>query len=331
MKKKKIILIGSIGCITLIVLCIASFFFPKRKLETKKLTVTKEIVKNVIDISGNISAANQQTLQASSDGTVERVFVKEGDFVKKNDPLVWMDSVEQDYNLKKQDYNIEQERLNGSQKKLELLLEERKVLEKKLEDKKLFARFDGVVASLTCDPGDFYEAGIKTFGEIIDRSYLEAVVEIVEDDVRKLKVGQKVTFDFPALDEKNIIGYVRSYPAVGKITDRGATVVEANIRIDTPPDNLLPGYSFTGEIYISDPETILSLPAHGIKYEKGETFVEKYLENEEKTEKVKVTVSPYSNGIVKILSGLKEGDVVKAQREPSENMGRRRRGGAPPR
>ena len=295
-----------------------------KKASIVKLTVRRQVLKNTIEISGNISAANEQILQASSDGLVERVFVEEGDFVKKNAPLVWMDSVEEDYNLKLIDYNIEQERLNGSKRKLELLLEERKVKEKKLEDKKLFARFDGVVASLECDPGDFYEAGTTTFGKLINRSYLEAIVEVLEDDVSKLEVGQRVVFNFPALEGQEIEGYVKSFPAVGKITSRGATVVNTNIRIDDPPDDLLPAYSFTGEIMIDEPSEVLTVGMNGIKYEKGQTYVERYIDKN-KTELVKVEVLPFSGSLVKVLAGLSEGDEIKAQREVSKRSHKRRR------
>ena len=51
--------------------------------DNQTFTVRKEIFENVIEISGNISAAESQTLQAAGEGTVQKVFVKEGDFVKK--------------------------------------------------------------------------------------------------------------------------------------------------------------------------------------------------------------------------------------------------------
>ncbi len=314
--------------IIVVALLVGGYFGLKmafsKKESVTKMKVRREVIKNTIEISGNISAANEQILQASSDGLVERVFVQEGDFVKKGDPLVWMDSVEEDYSLKLIDYNIEQEKLNGSKRKLELLREERKVKEKKLEDKRLFARFDGVVASLECDPGDFYEAGSTTFGKLINRSYLEAIVEVLEDDVRKLKVGQKVVFDFPALDQKGVVGYVKSFPAVGKITSRGATVVNTNIRIDNPPKNLLPAYSFTGEIMIDEPSEVLTVGMNGIKYEKGQTYAERYIDKN-KTELVKVEVLPFSGVLVKVLAGLSEGDEIKAQREISKRSHKRPR------
>lgn len=328
--KHKILFFTVLILAVAVVLCTVIHKSIKKKPTVVKLNVQMQTIKNVIDISGNISAANSQKLMASSNSIVERVFVKEGDFVKKGMPLVWMDSLEEDYNLKVVDNNIEEQRISGSKKKLELLLAERKVKEKKLQDKQLFARFDGIVASLDCNPGDYFESGSSSFGELIDRSYLEAVVEILEDDVRKLKIGQRVVFSFPAIEGEEIEGYVKSYPAVGEITDRGATVVKTNIRIDNPPDYLLPGYSFTGEIYVKEPEDVLTLKNEGIMFKKGETFAERYNEDGS-TELVRVKVEPLTKGVVKVLEGLNNADVVKAQRETEKNNKRGGPGGPPPR
>lgn len=328
--KQKVFLFTILSLTAAVILCVVLRNSIKKKPAIVKLKVQQQIIKNVIDISGNISAANSQKLMASSNSIVEHVFVKEGDFVKKGMPLVWMDSLEEDYNLKVVDHNIEEQRINGSKKKLELLLAERKVKEKKLQDKQLFARFDGIVASLDCNPGDYFEQGSSYFGELIDRSYLEAVVEILEDDVQKLKIGQRVIFSFPAIEDEEIEGYVKSYPAVGEITDRGATIVRANIRIDNPPDYLLPGYSFTGEIYVQEPENVLTLKNEGIMFKKGETFAERYTENGD-TELVRIKVEPLTKGVAKILEGLKNGDVIKAQREESKGKNKRKGGpGGPP-
>ena len=59
------------------------FFLNRDKSVQNTYTVNKEIYENVIEISGTVSAAEQQTLNALGDGTVMGVFVKKGDTVKK--------------------------------------------------------------------------------------------------------------------------------------------------------------------------------------------------------------------------------------------------------
>ena len=51
------------------------FFLNRDKSVQNTYTVNKEIYENVIEISGTVSAAEQQTLNALGDGTVMGVFV----------------------------------------------------------------------------------------------------------------------------------------------------------------------------------------------------------------------------------------------------------------
>ncbi|MCR5699544.1 MAG: efflux RND transporter periplasmic adaptor subunit [Treponemataceae bacterium] len=274
-------------------------------------TVRKETYENVIEISGNISAAEEQTLQAAGDGTVQKVYVKEGDFVKKGQILIELDAVEQRYALAKHEYEMEQTKVNGSRRDYELMETQKQVLEQKIQDRMVIAYFDGIIVELDVSEGDVVEAKDEV-GTIINRDYMSAEVEIVENDVYKLKIGQKVNFTFPAYSNLEVTGYVESFPAVGRITSRGATVVDATVRIDNPPDEILPNYSFTGKIEITEPQELLVVERSAIGYKGGKAFAEKVLDNNE-VERVDVKVVPYDDTYVKVLEGLEENDVLRNQ------------------
>ena len=155
-------------------------------------------------------------------------------------------------------------------------------------------------------PGDYIEAK-DSVGTLIDRSYMKASVEIVETDVAKLKPNQVVNFTFPAYEDQVVKGYVVSYPAIGTVTQRGATVVKAEVRIDNPPDEILPNYSFTGEIEITAPVTVTLVERNAIGYEDGSAYVE-VLNRDGTFSKVDVEVQQYDASYVKIISGVKAGD-----------------------
>ena len=59
----------------------------KANTQNVTYTVNKETYENVIEISGVVSAAKSQNLQALSSGTVVGVYVKQGDHVKKGDVI----------------------------------------------------------------------------------------------------------------------------------------------------------------------------------------------------------------------------------------------------
>ncbi|AEF85233.1 efflux transporter, RND family, MFP subunit [Treponema primitia ZAS-2] len=323
--KKKVIL----AIIILILLCGGGLFFFLRKGHSTTgkgeavYTVQEEMFRNVIEIAGNIEAAQQQNIQAAGDGTVEAVFVKEGDKVRAGQIFFQLDDSQERYNLASHDFQMNQERISGASGRLALMDKQREVLLKKIEDRRLEARFDGVIGKLTLAQGDYAKAQ-DIFGYLIDRSYLKATVEVVETDAARLKAGQRVRLVFPSYPDMRVEGLVLSYPAVGRITSRGATVLDTQIRIDNPPEEILPGYSFTGEIFGGEEERILTVEAAAIAYENGRSYVERIV-SPENSERVTVEVIPYGRNMVKILSGLEGGDQLKGQAK-AEGFSSPRRG-----
>ncbi len=317
-KKKKI----ALAVVCVLVFIAASLFVSRKIVSAKKnagattYTVRAEIYENVIEIAGTVSAAKEQSLEALNDGTVVGVYVKEGDHVKKGDLILQEDDSEQQYNLAKLDYDIASSKITGARREIELLETQRISLVQKIRDRKIVATFDGVIASLDVDPGDYLEAKDE-IGTLVDTSYLTAEVEIAETDVYKLKPGQKVEFTFPAYSG-TVEGYLVSYPAIGEVTSRGATVVNAKVRIDDAPAEILPNFSFTGKIQITDPEAKLVVERYAIGHEKGSTFVE-IIEANGKTQKVEVEVEPYGIEYVNIKSGLEGGEKLKAQSSASKS------------
>ena len=285
----------------------------RAKASASLYTVKTEIYENVIEIAGTISAAEQQTLQALSDGTVLAVYVEKGDTVKKGDIIIQLDATEQEYNLAKLDYDMASTKITGSQKQLELQQKQRLSLLQKIEDRKVKATFDGIIADLDVSVGDSMEAK-DSVGTLVNVDYLIAEVEIPETDVSNLKIGQKVEFAFPAYNG-TVEGYVVSWPAIGEVTSRGATIVKAKIRIDDYPPQILPNYSFTGKIQITEPVENVIVESYAVAREKGRAYVELAATGE----RIYVNVSPYGSGYLKIATGLSGGEVLKAQSAPKRS------------
>ena len=311
-KKLKIVLISA-GAVILVIaaLVIARKIGEAMKNQKVTYTVKSETYENCIEIAGTIAAAEEQTLQALSDGTVLGVYVQKGDKVKKGDIIIQLDSTEQEYNLAKLDYDMDSTRISGAKKQLQLQQVQRLSLLQKIEDRKVVATFDGIIADLDVAVGDSMEAK-DSVGTLVNVDYLKANVEVAETDVAKLKVGQKVIFTFPAYNG-TVEGYVVGWPAIGEVTSRGATVVNAEVRIDKYPPEILPNFSFTGKIQITDPVDNLIVERYAVGRENKETFVELA----QSGEKISVKIAPYGSGYVKITEGaVKEGDVLKAQSVP---------------
>lgn len=299
-------------------------FLAEKKTEKTIYVVSKEIYENVIEISGTVEAAQKQTLQALSSGTVMAVYVKAGDKVKKGDVILQLDDTDQVYNLAKHDFSMATTRISGAAKELKLMETERLALLRKVSDRKVTATFDGVIAALDVAVGDSLEAK-DSVGTLVNIDYLTAEVEVAETDVSKLVVGQPVDFTFSAYKDKTVKGYVVGWPAIGEVTSRGATVVKAKIRIDEFPEEILPNFSFTGKIQISPPEENLIVSRYAVGYDNGAAFVVLAKTNERRV----VTVKNYGKDYVKVLSGLEGGEALIAQSEPPVSGWNRNRGAMP--
>lgn len=322
-KQAKIKITLILFCVTIVIITglhITRRALTKNKLENTLYQVKKETYENCIEIAGTVSAAQEQTLQALGDGTVLGVYVKKGDKVKKGDIIIQLDSTEQEYNLAKLDYEMASLRITGSKKELQLQEKQRLSLLRKIEDRKVTATFDGIIAALDVSVGDSLEAK-DSVGTLVNIDYLTAEVEIPETEVSKLQVGQKVNFSFPAYTG-DIQGYVVSWPAIGEVTSRGATIVKAKIRIDEFPEAILPNYSFTGKIQITDPVENLVVEKYAVAYENREAYVETA-----SGKRIAVKVQPYGRTNVKILEGLSGGEMLKAQSKAEESGLYRMRGG----
>lgn len=312
-KIKLVVIIASVLAVLCIALVVARKIIALKNQNATTYTVRKERYKNEINIAGTVSAANEQTLQALGNGTVVGVYVKKGDTLKKGDLIMQLDDTTEQYNLEKLDYDIATTRITGSQREYELMQKQRVSLLQKISDRKVVATFDGVIADLDVAVGDSLEAKDKV-GTLVDISYLTAEVEIAETDVAKLRVNQTVEFTFPAHDD-TVIGYVTGWPAIGTVTSRGATVVNATLRIDNYPESILPNFSFTGKIKIADDQELLIVERYAIAREGGNAFVELAKTGE----RIAVQAKQYSGDYMQITEGLSGGEVLKAQSTPRQS------------
>lgn len=326
-KKQKIKLAAAGGAILVLIasgLAVTRKLLSKNELTSTVYQVRKETYENCIEIAGTVSAAEEQTLQALGDGTVLGVYVQKGERVKKGDLIIQLDATEQEYNLAKLDYDMASTKITGSKKEYELQEKQRLSLLRKIEDRKVTATFDGIIADLDVSAGDSLEAK-DSVGTLVNIDYLTAEVEIAETDVSKLKPGQKVSFSFPAYSGNTVEGYVVSWPAIGEVTSRGATVVKAKIRIDEFPEEILPNYSFTGKIQITEPVENIVVEKYAVAYENHKAYVETA-----GGKRIDVKVQPYGKTFVKVLEGLSGGEILKAQSKAEVSGMNRMRPGAVP-
>jgi multidrug efflux pump subunit AcrA (membrane-fusion protein) len=274
--------------------------------------VEKRLVDDSIEVSGHLKPDAEQDIRAPGDGIVESVFTKEGARVAKGDAIAALDSTAARYELEKLEYDIDQERFAGNKRKVELLEGERIVKRRTVEDLTIRAHLDGLVSRLNLKPGDVLKAG-DSYGRVIDVRRLVADVEIAEVDIPRARAGLPVEFRFPALPGLTAEGRLASFAAEARINDQKLTVLDAKLIIDSPPKGLLAAYSFNAVIKAGEPRDILVADSRAVSYDGGRPRVAR-LRKDGSTESVDVETEGFGAGLVRIVSGLGEGDqlLVKA-------------------
>jgi len=182
------------------------------------------------------------------------------------------------------------------------------------------APFDGVIAKLNISKGDSISSGTAIATFITNKKI--ATISLNEVDVAKIKVGQKATLTFDAVDGLTISGEVLEVDIIGTVS-QGVVTYNVKIGFDTQDERIKSGMSASASVITDMKQDVLMVQSSAIKSSGGITYVE--MPNEQ------VAPSTNSNsGIVlqsipkqqevqtglindtytEIISGLKEGDTI---------------------
>lgn len=183
-----------------------------------------------------------------------------------------------------------------------------------LERTKLTAPFDGIVAEITGELGEFVTPspiGVPTppAVDIIDTSCLYVLAPIDEVDAPEIKVAMPARISLDAYNKKFFNGTVRRIsPYVLDREKQARTVdIEVNIILEKNDLNMLPGYSADVEIILDSHTNVLRIPTESL-LEGQKVFA---YDKENKTIYEKEVVTGLSNWkYTEILKGLTKGEQI---------------------
>lgn len=330
-KRRKAIKSLIIWLIIIVILAaVLIYFFVIRRAEkareaelmNQNRTVETKVIENVytqtIDISGYVEAYDTLQAKFRSTGAVTGVYVQEGDKVKKGDLLASIDDTSQRLQLQNIENQIEEAKLTGSLRQLELLEMQKTNAENNLDYTNIYANFDGIVADVNVVENDYFEAGSSVL-TIIDRSKLKATVEIDEIDMQYVYVGQEALLTFDSLPGVVVPAVVSYIPMIGRYTNQGIGVVDVELTIENPPENLIPGFTFEGTITVQGEVSMLIIPSAAIKTGRGGVTTVKVKNDRGETEDRTVSVKYLGEGLAQVLSGLEKDETV-VYEQSSGNM-----------
>ncbi len=169
----------------------------------------------------------------------------------------------------------------------------------------------GVVLYLPAKPQQVVQVG-SLLATVGDPGKLDVRVDILEDDMKNIRIGQKVRITSPVLDAKFIEGTVSQiYPqaeekasSLGVVQKRVPVIVSLNERA-----NLKPGYEVRASIQTERHYNVLVIPQESVRTLENGTKQVTVIENgRTRFREIKTGISDKYN--VEVLKGLKSGDVV---------------------
>lgn len=217
---------------------------------------------------GKVETTSDATINSSVSGTVSSIYYKEGDYVKKGDIILKIQSDNITNSLKRSRLEYEDAKLS--------LQDQRN----KLDDYKLTAPISGTVLTKNSKQGDTIDRtnSSVTMMVIGDVSKLKFSLSIDELDVEKVKVGQQVNITADAIEGKTFMGVVSSIAMEGTATN-GVTTYQAVVTIDDPQE-LKPSMNVDAVIVVESADDVLRVPSSDITTVMGKSYV--FVKSEEK-------------------------------------------------
>lgn len=188
-----------------------------------------------------------------------------------------------------------------------------RVAEAALERTRLRAPFDGVIAEINGEIGEFVTPspiGIPTppTVDLIDSSCLYISAPIDEVDAPLVRTGLAARISLDAFPDRTFAGHVRRVAPYVLDVERQARTVEVEAEIDDPDkSNLLPGYSADVEVLLAREENALRLPTSVI-VDGGDVFV--YDDETGRLSRRRIETGISNWEYTQVLGGLREGDRV---------------------
>lgn len=202
-----------------------------------------------------------------------------------------------------------------------------------LADHYVRAPFAGVIAKVSAKKGDSASAG-TIIATLITRSRI-AEISLNEVDVSKVKVGQKVTITFDAIEGLSMTGEVAEVESIGTVT-QGVVNYGVKIGFDTQDERIRPGMSVSAAIITDVKQNVLLVPnsavhpvrsqtpqasadlqadrtSNGVKQQNNTAYVEIFAGDDQAPRQQIVQTGLSNDTMIEITSGLNDGDQIVTQ------------------
>lgn len=291
-------------------------------VEAVKATASELIVS--LSTVGTLKANESLMLKPEITGRIEAINAAEGAAVRKGDLLVSIDDRVYAAELKQAEAALNLARTNYSRARLlkekgagtvsnydtmgaNLSVAQAQVdlTRAALDKTRILAPFDGVMGLRHVSPGDYVNPGqdIATFQS---KNPMKAEFTLPENASNVVKTSQQIAIHVDAIPDRTFTGSVY---AIDPQINEASRNITLRALIPNDDGSLLPGMFARVSIITAHKDRALMLPESAIIPRGNESFVMRIGEGN-KAASAAVTIGERRNGMVEILTGIAEGDII---------------------
>src|SRR5438309_7159353 len=221
-----------------------------------------------------ISAAKAINLQQKA-----TMLKTEHDFKRAEDLFRKKLISEQEYNAAEAAYDVAKNTYESSLHEIERAQAGSSQARDQLSKTTIYSPMDGTVTILNSKLGERLVATNQFAGtevmRVADLSHMQAVVDVNENDVVNVKLGDKASIKIDAYRDRKFKGVVQQIANTGKTTGAGTqeevTNFEVKIRIDDHDVALRPALSCTADIETNMVKDAMAVPMQAVTIRTGDT------------------------------------------------------------
>src|SRR5205809_1150702 len=262
-----------------------------------------------------ISAARATNLQQKA-----TMMKSEHDFKRAEDLFGKKLISEQEYNAAEAADDVAKNTYESSLHEIERAQASSSQARDQLSKTTIYAPMDGTVTILNSKLGERLVATNQFAGtevmRVADLTHMQAVVDVNENDVVNVKLGDKTSVKIDAYGERKFHGTVQQIANTGKTTGAGTqeevTNFEVKIRIDDHDVSLRPGLSCTAEIETDLVKDVVAVPMQSVTIRTGESNLSP---EEIEKRKQKAAARDKGDSSAEVTSERQEKQMKKEERE----------------
>jgi HlyD family secretion protein len=179
-------------------------------------------------------------------------------------------------------------------------------LQSQLSDNYLRSPIDGIITQVNIKRGQTISLSQPVIN-LLSTEPFQIKVDIYEQDIVNVKVGQDVKIDLVAFPKQTFKGKVLSIDPAETIVDN---VIYYKVTIEFPnqPEGVKSGMTADIVVEANKKENVLRVPKNGVENIDGKEFVQ--IIKDKKIENREIVTGLEGNDYYEVISGLQSGDVI---------------------